>query len=169
MPDLFELAAQARALAADVEVLNETNSELVQTVAENTAAQERQDRRIERAESLITRTWVFVAGLVVLSGIIGVLVFQLAQVTAAEKLAREEGQCVVIAVFLGSYDPNSRLEGEARQRYEDAFAKFRGVYARLDCQQVQPVVPGRGQAATPSTEPSTPPSVPPSTAPTGGG
>lgn len=149
MPDLFQLAAEARALSTDVEQLNET-------VAVNNAQIEALSRRADRAENLITRTWVFLVALVLLAGVIGVLLFQqlvtgdrLDQVVAAEKLARQEGQCPVLAVFLGSYDPNSRLEGEARQRYEDAFGKFRVAYARLDCQQSQPVVPGRTDQTTP--------------------
>lgn len=148
MPDLFELAAHARALAADVEALNLTNAELATTVAENTAVQERQARRIERAEGLITRTWVFLVVVVVLSGLFGVLLFRqvvtedrLDQVIAAERTARQQGQCPLLALFIGSYAPNSRAAGEDRQKYEDAFVRIRAIYAQLGC--TEPAVPGR--------------------------
>jgi hypothetical protein len=147
MPDLYQLAAEARALGQDVEQLNET-------VAANNAQIEALNRRADRAETLITRTWVFLTGLVLLAGVIGVLLFQqlvtgdrLDQVVVAEKLARQEGQCPLLALFIGSYAPNSRAAGEDRQKYEDAFARIRAIYAKLGC--TEPVVPGRSDQTTP--------------------
>lgn len=156
MPDLFELAAVSRALAVDVEALNRTNTELAATVAENTATQERQARRIDRAEGLITRTWVLLAAAVVLAGLFGMLAFRqvvtedrLNQVISAQQEARQKGQCPLLALFIGSYNPNSRAAGEDRQRYEDAFRVIRQSYADLDCEAEQPVVPGSTSTPTP--------------------
>lgn len=147
MPDLFQLAAEARALSTDVEQLNET-------VAANNAQIEALNRRADRAETLITRTWVFLAALVLLAGLTGTLLFQqlvtgnrLDQVVAAERTARQEGQCPLLALFIGSYNPNSRAAGEDRQKYEDAFARIRAIYAQLGC--TEPAVPGRSDQTTP--------------------
>lgn len=156
MPDLVQLSAEVRELEDLLETLNDTIAEQARLVAENTAVQERQARRIERAEKLATRTAVFVSVLVLLCGLLALLGFRqvvtedrLNQVVAAERTARQEGQCPLLALFLGSYNPNSRAAGEDRAKYEEAFTRIRGIYARLDCQDTQPVVPG--STATPPT------------------
>lgn len=157
MPDLFELAAQARTLAVDVEALNRTNAGLAQTVAENTALQERQGRRIDRAEGLITRTWLIGAALLLLAALLAVITFRqvvsedrLNQVVTAEHVARQKGQCPLLALFISSYNPDRRQPGTSREEYESAFAVIRSSYADLQCDD--PTVPG-GRATNPPVTP----------------
>jgi hypothetical protein len=138
VPDLFELAAATRDLAAGVQHLDAT-------VQANNHRIDALTRRTERAEQLITRTWVWITLLVILAALLGLVSFKLFQVIEAERDARQRGQCPVLAVFIGAYDPNSRLEGEARDRYDSAFRVIRQAYTDLQC--TTPIVPGPGQRA----------------------
>lgn len=49
--------------------------------------------------------------------------------------------CPLYALFLGSYAPESRPPGEARDRYVAAFGTIREGYRELRCIETQPVVP----------------------------
>lgn len=150
MPDLFELAAATRALAVDAE-------RLTATVEINNDRVDALSRRIDRAEGLITRTWAFLAVLVVLSGLLGVLLFRqvvtedrLGQVITAEHEARQKGQCPLLALFISAYNPDRRSEGTSREQYEEAFKTIRQSYADLHCDA--PDVAG-GRATAPPVAP----------------
>jgi hypothetical protein len=153
MPDLSQLAATATALAAEVEHLTET-------VAVNNAQIESLERRARRTESLITRTWVFLAALVVLAAVVGVITFRqfvsedrLNQVITAEHVARQKGQCPLLALFISSYNPDRRQPGTSREEYEQAFGVIRSSYADLQCDA--PGVAG-GRATNPPVTPPPP-------------
>lgn len=98
------------------------------------------------------RTTIFVAlGLavdLVLSVAVAVLVSSQISVAGGlqsaidrEALTRQDALCPLYGLLLGSYNPQSRAEGSARDQYNQVFEVMRGAYASLDC--ANPVVPPR--------------------------
>lgn len=113
------LAAQAKLLGAQVSALTEAVGDL--------------DNRANRSRRVLTMA---VAGLV-LDLVLSVgLVFTLTEQTRT----RDQALCPMFALFVGSYRPDSRAEGEDRERYEAAFVTLREAYAALDC-TARPVPP----------------------------
>lgn len=128
------LVTQAQALADTVGVL--------------ASAVDNLNKRTGKTE----RTTIFVAlGLavdLVLSVAVAVLVSSQISVAGGlqaaidrEALTRQDALCPLYGLLLGSYNPNSRAEGAARDQYNQVFQVMRGAYASLDC--ANPVVPPR--------------------------
>lgn len=155
MPDLAALAEIARGLSARVETLSHTNEDLSRRLSANTAELHEQRLRADRTERAITRTRAWVAALAILALLMGFLFVQvevtssrLAGVVAAEREARVNGQCPLLALFLGSYHPERRAPGTSLEEYEAAFKVIRDSYADLHCAEL----PG-GKATAPTDTP----------------
>lgn len=74
----------------------------------------------------------------------GVVFYGLAQI----RHIVNDAFCPLLAVFVGSYDPESRPAGKGRIAYEDSFAKIRHIYGPvLECPQI--VVPPRTDMTPP--------------------
>jgi hypothetical protein len=151
MPDLTALASACRTLSEDVETLTDK-------MAENNDRLAAQERQSERTRKLATHTAVFVAVLVLVSGLLGLVTFRqvvtedrLDQVVAAQYDARAKGQCPLLALFIASYNPERRQPGTSREEYENAFEVIRGSYRDLHCEDT----PG-GKATSPPTTPPSP-------------
>lgn len=106
------------------------------------------NRRQGRTERLSVRTASVLALLIVLAMLVGVLAWQqwvtrdqVAQLVQREVKTRDEALCPLAALLLGTYDPSSRPEGPARDKYEENFRIQRSAYAALNC--TNPVVPPR--------------------------
>lgn len=124
MPD--RLAEQAKILADRVSALS--------------TAVDKLDRRTGRSEKTVA---LVVFGLLLdlaLSLTVGIVLFQLNAANneiratqAREAQTRQEALCPLYGLILGSYNPNSRPEGEARDKYVQQFDIMRTAYAALDC------------------------------------
>ena len=128
------LAVQAKALADTVGVL--------------AGAVDNLNARTNRTE----RTTILVAlGLaidLVLSIAVAVLVWSQISVStdlqvaiARESSTRQDALCPLYGLLLGSYNPESRAAGPARDQYNQAFVTLRNGYDSLDC--ANPIVPPR--------------------------
>lgn len=133
MPD--RLLEQARVLADRVGALSD--------------AVELLDHRTNRSERFAIWATAVLALTIALSIALGVAFIQLhnnAENVAAtqerEARTRQEALCPLYSLILGSYNPDSRPEGEARQKYIDQFAVMRTAYDSLDC--TGPLVPPPG-------------------------
>jgi hypothetical protein len=75
---------------------------------------------------------------------------KISDLVAEQDRTRAEVLCPLFGIFLGSYDPNSRTEGPAREAYEQAFTTIRHVHADvLHC--TDPIVPGRSSSPKPTS------------------
>lgn len=119
---------------------------LADRVGELSTAVEQLDRRTNRSERVVIVGVAILVLVLLLS--VGLIVgfFQLrftadqvAETQARELLTREETLCPFFSLVLGSYNPNSRAEGPARQTYIEQFEAMRRGYAALDC--TDPLVP----------------------------
>lgn len=134
-----DLTAQAKVLADRVGALS--------------VAVEKLDERSTRNERIAVGV---MAGLVLCLILTSAVVFVLVQlqdnnrrieaVIDRELQTRQDALCPLYSLILGNYNPESRPEGEARDRYNEQFEVMRGAYQALDCQQ--PLVP-------PATRPTT--------------
>jgi hypothetical protein len=78
---------------------------------------------------------------VLLSGGVTYGLFQISKIV-------NDAFCPLMAVFVGSYDPNSRPAGPGRIAYEDAFSQMRHIFGPvLECPPV--VVPPRTDLTPP--------------------
>lgn len=130
MPD--RLLEQAKVLADRVGGLSEAVAQL--------------DRRTNRSERVVigviialVLVFLLAVGLVVGFFQIRSTADQVAETQHREALTREETLCPFFSLVLGSYNPNSRAEGEARQKYIEQFEAMRRGYDALDC--TGPLVP----------------------------
>jgi len=130
MPD--RLIEQAKVLADRVGALSDAVDHL--------------DRRTNRSERVVIGVVIGLALCIVLSVAMAITFIQIrvtadavAETQARETRTREETLCPFFSLVLGSYNPNSRAEGEARQTYIEQFEAMRRGYAALDC--TGPIVP----------------------------
>jgi hypothetical protein len=135
--------------------LTEQAKALTDEVAGLTLAVEHLDRRTNRNEKV--QAFV-VFGLLldlVLSVAVGLVVGN--QIAAAndvktaverEQVTRNQGVCPIYALLLGSYNPNTRIEGPDRDAYIKIFQNIDASYRALECKQA-PVPPRADQSATP--------------------
>ena len=106
-----------------------------------TVAQQQLADRMDRSDR--DRRWFTAAILAVVVIVVGVgLVAVRAERTAREQeQLRNEVLCPLYGLILGGYDPTTRPEGDARQKYEDTFVIIRQGYGVLRC--TSPLVPPR--------------------------
>lgn len=130
MPD--RLLEQAKVLADRVGGLSEAVEQL--------------DRRTNRSEKVVIGVVVGLVLTIALAIALGIGFIQLrvtaddvAETEARETRTREETLCPFFSLVLGSYNPDSRPEGEARQIYVEQFEAMRLGYAALEC--TAPLVP----------------------------
>jgi hypothetical protein len=127
-----DLTAQARVLADRVGGLSDAVEQL--------------DRRTNRGEKVVIGVIVGLTLDLILSIVVGVVLIQLQGTTqivsetqAREARTRQDSLCPLYRLILGTYNPDSRPEGDARQTYIDQFKIMREAYAALDC--AGPLVP----------------------------
>jgi 4-amino-4-deoxy-L-arabinose transferase-like glycosyltransferase len=117
-----ELKRQTRQLDTDVQQL--------------TGEVHRLNDRADRADR--DKRWLIV-GLLLVVALVALVAYVAVQ---ARKTADEQEQlrnqvlCPLYSVFLGGYDPRTRDKNpdpEARQKYEDAFAKIRNGWEVMGC------------------------------------
>lgn len=130
MPD--RLIEQAKVLADRVGALS--------------SAVEHLDQRTNRSERAVIVVTVVLGLVIILSIALGIAFIQLrsnaeavAETQRREALTREETLCPFFSLVLGTYNPNSRPEGDARRIYIEQFEAMRRGYAALDC--TAPLVP----------------------------
>jgi len=130
MPD--RLIEQAKVLADRVGALSD--------------AVEHLDRRTNRGERAVIWMAAGLGLVLILSIIVGIGFIQLrdntvtvTDIQAREEHTRQDALCPLYSLILGSYRPESRPEGDARQTYIDQFKVMRQAYAALDC--TTPLVP----------------------------
>jgi hypothetical protein len=130
MPD--RLLEQARVLADRVGALSH--------------AVEKLDQRTNRSERAVVGVVLGLALTIMVAIALGIAFIQLsrnseilAEAEARELRTREGALCPLYSLILGSYNPESRPEGEARQKYIDQFVVMRAAYDVLDC--TGPLVP----------------------------
>lgn len=133
-----QLAVVASALGEEVANLR---------VAEEKQAKEFKALRVEVEKKNYRTTIklrVMVSLLVVDLALSGVVFYGLAQI----RHIVNDAFCPLLAVFIGSYDPESRPAGKGRIAYEDAFVQIRHIYGPvLKCPQI--VVPPRTDMTPP--------------------
>lgn len=120
------LVAQAKALVERVGVLSDAVEEL--------------DKRSARSQRVtIGVVFGLLLDLVLSVAVIATLATQIntnerLQATIDREAAtREQALCPLYSLIVGSYNPDSRAEGEDRQQYEATFAAMRAAYDSLDC------------------------------------
>jgi hypothetical protein len=128
------------------ERLTERAKVLADRVGALSDAVEHLDQRTNRGEKAVIGV---VAGLVLsvaLSVIVGIVLVKQQTITdqisvtqEREAHTRQDALCPLYSLILGSYNPNSRPEGDARQAYIDQFKVMRQAYDALDC--TAPLVP----------------------------
>lgn len=130
------------------EILAEQAAVLAGEVGRLRAAVAALDRRASRSSRVLAGVVLTLALDVVLSLALGFTIAsqfttntRLDETVAQENIIRSEVLCPLYAVFLGSYAPQSRPEGAARQQYEQAFTTIREGYVKLRC--TTPPVPAR--------------------------
>jgi hypothetical protein len=125
-----ELKRQTRQLDDDVQKLTQEVHRL----------NDRADRN-DRDKRWLIVGLLLVVGLVALTAFVAVR----AQQTANEQeQLRGEVLCPLYSIFLGAYDPKTRDKNpdpQARQKYEDAYAKIRAGWNVMQC--TDPLVPPR--------------------------
>jgi hypothetical protein len=131
-----ELKRRAAQLDSDLKAVD------VSTQA-NTAAL--QDIREELARNNRSRRWIVasLAALLLLLAGVGFVAFQSAQTARAQAELRSDVLCPLYGIFLGSYDPGSRPEGDARRKYDDAYQQIRQGWQIMRCAGTAPIVPPR--------------------------
>jgi hypothetical protein len=127
MPEIVKLTAQA--------------AELKQEVAALRAAVSRFEPRIERAERVSVRTAV--ASVIVLILVISVGYVGYRNIVTDKRI---DGLCPILALVVGSADPNTRAAGPDRDQYVQALDVMRKAYSDLGC--TTPFVPPRRQEGT---------------------
>lgn len=127
-----DLTAQARLLADRVSAL----STAVETL----------DRRTNRGEKVVVAVVAALALTIILSVTVAIVLFQLQdnseRIAAAQEReahTRQDALCPLYGLILGSFNPDSRPEGPAREQYIHQFDVMRQAYAALDCSG--PLVP----------------------------
>lgn len=137
-----ELAQSAAELTKSVKLLTDAVSKLM--------------ARTERSERAILLTIVTLVIDVVLTVVVGASIWgQFATNTKVDAALRQQEittnqvLCPLYAVFIGSYNPESRAPGTDRETYESNFQVIREGYEILRC--TTPIVPPATRAPTTPT------------------
>jgi hypothetical protein len=109
---------------------------LARNVAALNASIDGLHRRTARSERVIALTIIGLCLDLALTLIAAFLVW-----TQFDTTSRVDAVCPLYAVIIGSYNPDTRAAGEARDSYNQAFDIMRDGYARLKCRN--PIVPPR--------------------------
>lgn len=128
MPEINKLTAQAAELKEEVVALR--------------AAVGRFEPRIKRAERVSVRTAV--ATMIVLILTLSVAYVGYRNIVTDRRI---DGLCPILALVVGSADPNTRAAGPDRDQYIQALNVMRKAYSDLGC--TTPFVPPRRPDATP--------------------
>ena len=129
-----ELKRRAAQLDHDVRALADTTEA-------NTAALDRVEQRLDRSDSDRRRFITALIALAMLAVFLGVEALRLERSIRDQAELRNRVLCPLYGLILGGYDPQSRAEGEARRKYEEAFVVIREGYMVLNC--TDPLVPPR--------------------------
>lgn len=128
-------------LAAQAHALNENIARLKLSV-------EQLDRRAGRSERVTLAVTLGLLLDLVLSVVAAFLLStqyhtndRLEEAIDREARTRQDALCPLYSLIVGSYNPNSRPEGPARDAYNGAFTELRAAYEVLEC--TSPVVPPR--------------------------
>ena len=131
-----------------MEELKALAKELTEKVSALALAVEQLDRRSARSDRIMAGVvlgllinLVLVVGFAILVAGLFEANARIEAAVARESQTRQDALCPLYSLIIGSYNPNSRPEGEARQRYEQAFVTLRAAYESLDC--TDPLVPPR--------------------------
>jgi hypothetical protein len=142
MPD--RLTEQAKVLADRVGALS--------------LAVEQLDRRTNRGEKAVVAVVVVLVLTLTLSVVVAFTLLQQRQTQRdvqgaidRETRTREEALCPLYGLILGSYNPASRPEGDARNTYIQQFQVMRNAYESLDCQG--PLIPPPSRQPAPTVGP----------------
>jgi hypothetical protein len=125
-----------RLLLAQAEELTAAVTQLRDSVEHLDTRMSLIDTRMSRNERNTKLMTVALGAVAVLAVVVAALFWRL-QVTNA----RIDAWCAVNAIFLGSYDPDSRKPGPDRDKYNQAFDVLRDSYRQLGCSA--PLVPPR--------------------------
>lgn len=129
-----DLVAAARELKAEVAELRQD----MQVLNRRTTRAEKVSGRAKKASGRASLT----AGvLLVIVALLGGTVWQQYQISGRLELLTQRSLCPLFALVVGGYDPSTRPEGVARDRYVATFASFRVAYDELRC--IAPLVPPR--------------------------
>jgi hypothetical protein len=125
-----ELKRQTRLLDDDVKKLTQETHRL--------------NDRADRADR--DKRWLIVGLLLVVAlvALVAYVAVQARRTADEQHLLTAEVLCPQYSIFLGSYDPRTRDKNpdpEARQKYEDAYAKLRHGWDVMGC--TDPLVPPR--------------------------
>lgn len=121
-----ELKRRAAQLDEDVRALAD-NTEA------NTEALSRVEKRLDRSDSDRRRFITALIALTMLAAFLGVEALRLERSIRDQAEVRDRVLCPLYGLILGGYDPQSRAEGAARQKYEETFVVIRESYATLRC------------------------------------
>lgn len=119
MSEVGELAERANALADKVSGLSLAVTQI--------------GRRTDRSEKLTLAVGLGLALDLVLSGVVAFALNGLYAVRDREDATRQQALCPLDSLILGSYAPDSRPEGEQRNKYVAAFGEMRVAYESLNC------------------------------------
>jgi 4-amino-4-deoxy-L-arabinose transferase-like glycosyltransferase len=125
-----ELKRQTRLLDDDVKKLTQETHRL--------------NDRADRADR--DKRWLIVGLLLVVAlvALVAYVAVQARRTADVQDELRAQVLCPLYSVFLGSYDPRTRDKNpdpQARQKYEDAYAKIRNGWEVMGC--TDPLVPPR--------------------------
>lgn len=92
--------------------------------------------KVERAERVSLRSAVATVLIVVLTVVVALIGYR--QIVSDAQI---HGICPVLALVIGSADPESRPAGPAREQYIEAIDVMRNAYVEIGC--TEPFVPAR--------------------------
>lgn len=120
------VAVSVDALRHAVEVLSEQFDDL-QTATEV-------DRELLAAERKTASRWRWVtASIGVVLVVLGIVAWVAVSTALEQRRLNEKAFCPFYGLILGSYNPESRAEGNDRNKYNEQFDVMREVYAELHC------------------------------------
>ena len=141
-------------LKRKADVLHQDMQDLRVTVGENTAAEQRLALSYEQLVTRMNRSdrdrkWVVVAVLILAAMVLagGWVLYRGEQTAREQQQLRSDVLCPLYGLILGGYDPQTRPEGDARQKYEETFVIIRQGYGVLRC--TAPLVPPRSDLPNP--------------------
>lgn len=124
----------------EINKLTEQAAELKNEVAALTAAVKRFEVRVKRAERVSMRTAIAATIVLFLVLSVGLVAYR---GTVTDR--RIDGLCPILALVVGSADPDTRAPGPDRDQYVQALGVMRQAYADLGC--TTPFVPPRRPGA----------------------
>lgn len=124
-----------------MEELKRQTRELDNDVKQLTAQVQRLNERADKTDR--DKRWLIVGLLLVLAlvGLIGFVTVRAERTAHEQEQLRSDVLCPLYGLILGSYDPDSRAPGAARDKYEQSYKVFRDGYRALHCTPDQIVPP----------------------------